>query len=310
MKKVLIVDDDNQIRDVLKRTFSSQEWVIGEAADGENALKAIKSDTPNLLILDLNMPGLSGKEVLSRIRNDIRTMMMPVIVITGYESFLDKIHGLEMGADDYINKPFNINELILKANNLMQRQIFALTSNPLTGMPGAPVIEKLANDKIQKNEPFAFMYIDIDNFKAYNDAYGYLKGDMAIKRVAEILKGIYDKFPENYFAGHIGGDDFVVICPLENSEKIADYVAFNFDNSIENLYSEEDFKKGCIESVDREGKTKTFSLMSLSISIVTNEKRALTHYGKIIDIAFEIKKYLKSLKGRKGSLYLKDRRRD
>ncbi len=310
MKKVLIVDDDSQIRNILKRTFSSQEWVIREESDGENALKAIKNDTPNLLILDLNIPGLSGKEVLSKIRNDTRTMMMPVIVITGYESFLDKIQGLKMGADDYINKPFNINEVLFKANNLIQRQIFALASNPLTEMPGAPVIEKLANDKIQRNEPFAFMYIDIDNFKAYNDAYGYLKGDQAIKKISEILKNMYDSFPDNYFAGHIGGDDFVVICSVNDSEKIADTLAFNFDNYIQNIYREEDFKKGCIESVDREGKIKKFSLMSLSIAIVTNEKRTLTHYGKIIDISFEIKKYLKSLKGRKGSIYLKDRRQD
>lgn len=310
MKKVLIADDDQQIRKMLKRTFSGSDWLPVETADGLSALEEIHKNAPDLVILDINMPGLTGKEVLSRLKKDVRTMMIPVIVITGYESFLDKINGLELGADDYINKPFNINEILWKANNLIQRQLLALTSNPLTGMPGAPIIEKLANEKIRKTESFAFMYIDIDNFKAYNDAYGYLKGDQAIKKTAGILKEIYDTFPQEYFAGHIGGDDFVVMCPVENCEKIADTIAFKFDSSLKDIYNEEDFKNGYIQSVDREGKGKRFPLMSLSISIVTNEKRALSHYAKIIDIAFEIKKYLKSFKDRKGSLFLKDRRRD
>lgn len=310
MKKVLIADDDPQIRKVLTRTFSGPNWQVLEAEDGEKTINCVKQNYPDLIILDINMPKVGGKEVLGLIRKDIRTMMIPVIVITGYDSMLGKISGLEMGADDYINKPFNINEILWKANNLIQRQIMAMAANPLTGLPGAPLIEKAAAEKIKDGKTFAFMYIDIDNFKAYNDSYGYLKGDEAIKKTAEILKSLYDKYTNNYFAGHIGGDDFVVISSLEQCEKIADEIALRFDMAIKELYNQDDFKKGFIESLDREGKSKIFPLMRLSIAIVTNEKRTLSHYAKIIDIAFEIKKYLKSFKDRKGSLFLKDRRKD
>ena len=156
MKKILIADDDINIRNILKRKFSSNNCLIIESSNGLDAIKEIKDKNPDLVILDVNMPGVNGKEVLMNLRNDIRTLMTPVIVITGYGEVLDKIDGLQMGADDYIQKPFNINELLIKANNLMERHIMALSSSPLTQMPGSTVIEKIANEKIRSNEKFAF----------------------------------------------------------------------------------------------------------------------------------------------------------
>ncbi len=309
MKKILIADDDPQVRRVLSRIFSSQ-WEVIEAEDGEKAMSEIRRKYPDLVILDINMPKIGGKEILEMIRKDLRTMTIPVIVITGYDSMLGKISGLEMGADDYINKPFNINEVLWKANNLIQRQLMAMASNPLTGLPGTPLIEKAALERIRENKTFAFMYIDIDNFKAYNDSYGYIEGDKAIKQTARIIKDLYEKYQHDYFFGHIGGDDFVIICSVNDCEKIADEIAFEFDKQVRELYRDEDLEKGFIESADREGNIKRFPLMRLSIAIVTNEKRNISHYAKIIDIAFEIKKFLKSFKDRKGSLFLKDRRKD
>lgn len=155
------------------------------------------------------------------------------------------------------------------------------------------------------------MYIDIDNFKVYNDSYGYLKGDVVIKKLAAIIKSLYDKFKDEfYLAGHIGGDDFIVLCDCKIAEKAADNIAFSFDWALNEFYSEIDYKNGFIEGVDRKGEKREFSLMSLSIAIVSNETKLISHYGKFIDIAFEIKRYLKSFKNRKGSLFLKDRRKD
>jgi diguanylate cyclase (GGDEF)-like protein len=311
MKKILIADDDINIRNILKRKFSSNNCLVIESSNGLDAIKEIKDKNPDLVILDVNMPGVNGKEVLMNLRNDIRTLMTPVIVITGYGEVLDKIDGLQMGADDYIQKPFNINELLIKANNLMERHIMALSSSPLTQMPGSTVIEKIANEKIKSNEKFAFLYIDIDNFKVYNDTYGYLKGDVVIKKLASIIKSLYDKFKDEfYLAGHIGGDDFIVLCDYKIAEKVADNIAFSFDWALNEFYSEIDYKNGFIEGVDRKGEKREFSLMSLSIAIVSNETKLISHYGKFIDIAFEIKRYLKSFKNRKGSLFLKDRRKD
>jgi len=308
--KILIADDDNYIRDVIKRTLQKFDFKIIEANNGTEALFKIKLELPELVILDLNMPNLNGKQIIEYIRADLRTQMISVIVVTGHDEMDLKIETFKIGADDYITKPFNPLELALKINNMITRQFINISLNPLTKLPGSPVIEMVANQKISRNEKFAFLYIDIDNFKAYNDCYGYLKGDEVIKKVALILNKLYDKYLGNYFAGHIGGDDFVVITNSIFGEEIAINIINEFKESLKYFYNENDYKSGYIVSKDRRGNIRYFNLMSLSISIVTNEKRIIQHYGKIIDIAFEIKRYLKTKEKTDGGMYLKDRRSD
>ncbi|OGR67813.1 MAG: hypothetical protein A2081_04180 [Elusimicrobia bacterium GWC2_61_19] len=153
--------------------------------------------------------------------------------------------------------------------------------------------------------------MDIDNFKAFNDNYGYLNGDNAIKQAAALLTDIQNAFPaEDVFVGHIGGDDFVLMAAPAKCEEIARTIATKFDALAPKLYNREDRERGYIVSKDRMNNVRQFPLMTLTIAVATNEKRALDHYAKIVDIASEIKKYLKGLKDRVGSMYLKDRRLD
>lgn len=307
---ILIADDDNYIRDITKKALEKYNFKIIEAIDGIDALNKIKTELPDLIVLDLNMPHLNGKEILEYVRKDARTLMVPVIVITGEDAMDSKIETFEVGADDYIIKPFNPLELALKIYNIITRQIVNISLNPLTKLPSSPVIERVATQKINSNEKFSFLYIDVDNFKAYNDCYGYLKGNEVIKKIAFILNSLYDSYKSNYFAGHIGGDDFVVITDSSWGEKIAGEIIDRFSKSLKDFYNENDYKNGYIISEDRRKNIRYFPLMSLSISIVINEKRIIQHYGKIIDIAFEIKRYLKSKEKTDGGMYLKDRRSD
>jgi diguanylate cyclase (GGDEF)-like protein len=184
-----------------------------------------------------------------------------------------------------------------------------LGANPLTFLPGGPSIEEEAARRIKAGSPLAFFYIDIDNFKSYNDNYGYLSGDNAIKQAAALLTGIQDDFAaEEIFVGHIGGDDFALMAAPARADEIAAAIAARFDALAPKFYNREDRLRGRIISKDRAGNAVEFPLMSLSIAVATNEKRKLDHYAKIVDIVSEIKKYLKRLKDRAGSVYLKDRR--
>jgi diguanylate cyclase (GGDEF)-like protein len=179
--------------------------------------------------------------------------------------------------------------------------------NPLTSLPGNPSIEEFIKNRIAENKKFGFAYIDADNFKAYNDVYGYNKGDEVIKKIAEIILENAKKIsPNDYFVGHVGGDDFVLITDPKKTEKIAQAIISDFDNKILGFYNEEDRKNRFIKTLDRQNNMRTFPIMTLSIALVIPDKPVL--YPKIIENAFEIKRYLKTFKDKKESQYHKDRR--
>ncbi|MDD2805283.1 MAG: diguanylate cyclase [Elusimicrobiales bacterium] len=186
-----------------------------------------------------------------------------------------------------------------------------LGANPLTLLPGEPAIEEEAWRRIKNGEQLAYFHIDIDNFKAYNDAYGHLRGDAVIRETAKQLLQAQREFEaQDVFLGHIGGDDFVLISSLGREEQIASAVARRFDQEARGFYGPQDLARGFILSTDRQGGIREFPLMTLSIAIAANDRRELAHYAGLADIAAEIKNYLKRLPGRTGSLYLKDRRKD
>ncbi|OIO04880.1 MAG: hypothetical protein AUJ51_00840 [Elusimicrobia bacterium CG1_02_56_21] len=310
-KKLLVADDDKSFREILTRIFKGSDWQVSGAEDGITAFEQISAQTPDVILLDLNMPRLGGRELLARLRKDARYSMIPIIIVSGNDSPQEKAADLGIGADDFVSKPFDIGELTARIESAFRRARRMLAANPLTFLPGGPAIEEEAALRIKSADPLAFFYIDIDNFKAYNDKYGYLNGDTAIKQTAALLNGLKTAFPaEEVFTGHIGGDDFVLMARPEKAEEIARALASGFDALATKLYNREDGERGFIVSKDRMGKMREFPLMTLTIAIATNEKRELDHYAKIVDIVSEIKKHLKGLKDRFGSMYLKDRRVD
>ncbi len=312
MKKTLLVaDDDKDFQRIITRLFEGTEWRVETAEDGITALERIAVRPPDIILLDLNMPRLGGRELLARIRKTSNLAMIPVIMISGDNGPQEQACEFWLGADDFISKPFNALELVSRVEGAARRARRMLGANPLTHLPGSPAIEEEAARCIEAGGPMAFFYIDIDNFKAYNDSYGYLNGDNAIKRTAALLTGVQADFPgEEVFLGHVGGDDFVMISAPGQAEGIAGAIAGRFDALAPGFYSAEDAERGYIVSRDRLGETREFPLMTLSIAIATNEKKKFSHYAKIVDTVGEIKKHLKGLKGRSGSMYYKDKRGD
>lgn len=309
-KNMLIADDDVNFHELLSRVFEGSGWEVTTASDGVTALEKLVDRVPDVILLDLNMPRMNGRDLLAMLRRSARYAMVPIIVISGDASPQEQAAELGLGADDFVAKPFDMGELRARVEGASRRARRMLAANPLTMLPGGPAIEEEAAARIRTGSPLGFFYIDIDSFKAYNDNYGYLNGDGAIKKLAGILSSVQEEMPQaDIFVGHIGGDDFVLMCSPDRADEVAAEIARRFDSAVPSLYNKEDASRGRIISRDRAGVQKEFPLMSLTMAIATNERRRLDHYAKIVDIASEIKKYLKG-RSRPGSAWLKDRRVD
>jgi diguanylate cyclase (GGDEF)-like protein len=218
------------------------------------------------------------------------------------------IEGLKTGADDYLLKPFLPQELSIRVSRLLKRTDEHLSVNPLTKLPGTYVLEGEILKRIENNTPFAACYFDLDNFKAFNDHYGYKWGDEIIKYMAGLLsRNVQEKGNETDFIIHIGGDDFIVLTTPDKVETICNSVISGFSKESGKYYNEKDKARGYITSVNRKGNKETFPLISLSIASVSTENRKIHHYAQLVDVLSELKKFAKS---RPGSVLIKDRRFD
>ncbi|MDE4542104.1 response regulator [Thermoanaerobacterium sp. R66] len=306
-KSILIVDDDKLSRTILKNILGGAGYKIYESQDGDEALKLYRRILPDMVILDVVMPGLSGFDLLRILRDEEENQLVPVILLTSSDNYEEKLRGLELGADAYITKPFNEKELLAQVKNLFQRIEHNRMANPLTGLRGNIDIKYEIRRRIKNGLLYAVLYIDLDNFKSFNDYYGFSRGDKIIRQTARILKDALFKCGNpNDFLGHIGGDDFIIITTPDKIDDICNYIINTFDEDIKRYYDDEDLANGYIEVINRRGEIQRFPIVSISIAVVTNENRNFDNELQISAVAAEIKRKLKSIE---GSKYLKDRRK-
>ncbi|HSG29712.1 MAG TPA: response regulator [Candidatus Krumholzibacterium sp.] len=306
--KILVVDDEEHIRRILQFQLEKHGYVVKTAENGEVALRIVHRESPDLIILDLMMPKIDGFEVCKRLRADFQTSQIPIIMLTAKSDLPDKIKGLRDGANDYLIKPYSNEELLLRVHNVLEWSQRQKNANPLTGFAGNKAIEKELQSRIEGGGPFAFLYIDIDNFKAYNDYYGYQKGDESILFLADIIKEAINSLGgSSDFVGHIGGDDFVIMTSIDRAEFVSRHIVDEFDKGSLVLMNEDDIRKGYLEIWNRLGEIKRVPLMSLTIALVLNEGQRLKHFAQVNDIASELKKFGK---GMTGSVVVKERRKD
>jgi diguanylate cyclase (GGDEF)-like protein len=188
----------------------------------------------------------------------------------------------------------------------MERSKSNLDANPLTRLPGNIAIVKAIKSKIGCGKPYAIGYADLNNFKAYNDKYGFNKGDQVISFAAKVIVGAVNKLsPEDNFVGHVGGDDFIFVCGYEKANEICELITETFDKEIPKFYSEEDRNKGYIVVEDRRGVISQFPLVSIAIGMVSDEGKKFANLGQVNHSLTQLKKYAKSFQ---GSAYVRDRR--
>jgi diguanylate cyclase (GGDEF)-like protein len=267
-------------------------------ADPEEGLLLVRKEKPDLVILDVVMPKISGFEVCRILRASESNNLMPIIMLTADNDTEKKLIGLELGADDYITKPFDEREMRSRIRNTLKRIERNRAANPLTGLSGNLEIQREILSRIARKDFYAVVYADIDNFKAYNDVYGFEKGDLAIKMTADIIVDQVRCFgAESDFIGHIGGDDFIFVTLPQHADEICRNIIEQFDEKIKELYSSEDIKTGFISTRDRKGRKSDFGLMSLSLAVITNEHIPFTSYEEVAKAAASLKKKVKNMSG-------------
>ncbi|MDE3077724.1 MAG: response regulator [Chloroflexota bacterium] len=307
-KKILIVDDDPTVIDIIRTNLEMTGYEVIASTDGEQGLELATSQLPDLVLLDLNLPSMNGYEICSRIRKQLSTSHIPIIMLTAAASTGEKVAGMRSGADDFVTKPFDALELVARVEMNLHRASRNRDLNPLTGLPGNRAIDTVLQKHMDAGEEFAALYVDLDNFKSYNDAYGFHSGDDMIKLTARCLVDAVSGLgsPED-FVGHIGGDDFLVVTRPEAAEPIARDIVRAFDEGVLSMYDERDRERGFMMTADRRGIVRPTPLVSISIAIVSNSMRRLHHVAELSHIAADVKNYVKRLS---GSNFAFDRRRD
>ena len=305
---VLVVDDDPFIARLLEIELRAAGYEVAVAGDGLQALEAAQARSPDLVLADVMMPNMDGFELTRRLRLDPRTASVSVIMLTARGLSADKLEGFSVGADDYIVKPFDTPELLARIRGVLRRAREMRASSPLTGLPGNVRIEEEIDARVGGGREFAILYADLDHFKAFNDHYGFMRGDQVIQFAARMIQEVaLETTGGDAFVGHVGGDDFVVVCTPEAAETVAQAIVDRFDARSASLYDDTDATQGHIEVLNRQGEMQRFPLLSISIGVASTERRAFAHYAEAVAVATEMKSFTKATA---GSSWAADRRTD
>jgi len=305
VQEIYIIDDDESSIVIFRELFKNDpeyKFISVKTEQIDIALKNI----PSLIVINEDAIDRDVVELCKKIRKDEDNTITPVIVVSSKDQKEHRVKILQESVEYYIKKPVDEQYLYYTVKNLNRLLSSNRRVSPLTGLPGNVQIHAELKKRILKQEPFSVLYVDLDNFKAYNDVYGFLKGDEIIEFTAEtILKLVNSDELENTFVGHIGGDDFVAIVPGINCEKLCQNIIAHFDANVKKFFTERDLEKGYIEVANRRGIIEQFPLTSVSIGVVTADTGRFHNILEIGEIGAQVKHAAKSVM---GSSYAVDKR--
>lgn len=302
--KILLADDNAAIRMLVSEILADAGFTVVTAEDGQDALDKIYKENPDLLILDYEMPRKNGFEVVQDVRSHTGYLQTPIIIFTAVTDKETKMQGLGLDIDDYLTKPADADEVVARVKLLLKRNKQKMDSNPLTKLPGNPSIQARIEQEIKSGRKFAVLYCDLNNFKAFNDKYGFGEGDKVLLATAQILMQAAQQDPTS-FVGNIGGDDFIIVCGLDYAENMAQKIVQEMTDIAPTFYNEDDRQQGFMVSVNRRGETEKFNFLSIGIGIVHNSLKDLTSFAQVSNIGSELKCLAKK---HESSYYAIDRR--
>ena len=305
VNEVYIIDDDESSIIIFKELFRDDpdyKFISVKTEQIDLALKSI----PSLIVINEDAIDRNVIELCAKIRKDEDNMITPVIVVSSNGSRSHRMRILNESVEYFIKKPVDEGYLYYTVKNLTRLLKTNRTVSPLTGLPGNVQIHSELKKRITKKEEFSVLYVDLDNFKSYNDVYGFLQGDKIIQFTADILTDEIKNYGAGGFVGHIGGDDFIAIVSGTEVEDLCQRIIARFENNIKSFFTKEDVKKGYIEVANRRGIIEKFPLTSISIAVVVADKNRFTNILEIGDNAAQIKHVVKNVM---GSSYMIDRRK-
>ena len=259
------------------------------ATRGQEALTVCHKQVPNVIILDINLPDIDGYEVCRTLRNSLRTSHIPIIFLTQKDQRSDRIAGLELGADDYITKPFDIEELKLRVQNALRRASYENLTNPITGLPSGKLIEEHLRGLLQRGH-WGLLYVGIYNLRGFSDSYGFVASDDLIRFTGIILGDTVDAFgtPDD-FIGHVGGSDFIVISTPDKVEALRREMVSRFSKEVGGFYGFRDRERGHIV-LNEDGGERRVPLATLAVGVITDQTSPFADIREITEVAAEARR--------------------
>lgn len=306
IQEIYIIDGEDNLFKKLNTLFYEEDNFCFTNIK-EQKLEIALKNIPALIIIHEDTLQTNIIDICNKIRENDDNRITPVIVISSNTDYLHRIEVFKASVEQYIKKPINEQYLYYTIKNLIRLLDINRTVSPLTGLPGNVQIQAEMKKRLMNKEKFVMLYLDLDNFKAYNDVYGFLKGDEIIKFTARtILKNVHDIDLEKGFVGHIGGDDFIAIISNNDYEKLCQNIILDFDYNVLNYYTEEHIEKGYIEVENRKGTMEQFPLTSISIGVVEVDRDSFKNILEIGEVGAQVKHLSKSIQ---GSTYVVNKRK-
>lgn len=305
MKNIYLLDEDDtliiSLKEIMKkeRSIKIKNYKVDE-------LKDALTNIPDLVVINEDSLTVDIKEIFKEIKDNEDNSITPIVVISSRKDQEHIIEILKNDVEVYLNAPINNEILYYTIMNIMKLLNRNRMVSPLTGLPGNVQIQAEMKKRLTNKEKYAMMYIDLDNFKAYNDTYGFSNGDEIIKFTARLISKYVMKNDEN-FVGHIGGDDFVAIVEDEDYEKICQNIIAEFDKCIEKFFTKEDVERGYIEVENRKGIMEQFPLTTISVGVVEVTSERFKNTLEIGEAGAAVKHLAKTIF---GSTYVIDRRKN
>ena len=288
--RLLVVEDDIDIANMLKIYFTGLQYDVDVANRGRDALEKTKQVLPHLIVLDIMLPDIDGYEVCRTLRTSTRTSHIPVIFLTQKDERSDKLQGLELGADDYITKPFDIEELKLRVQGAIRRSERESLTDPRSGLPAGRLIEEQLRRIIRESE-WALLDVRINNFEAFKDVYGFVAGDDVMRFAAMLIGEVVDELgTTSDFIGHAGGDNFIIITTNEAAPNIRQKIKERFAAEVQSHYNFIDRQQGFIQAPKAEGGVEKVSFMTFSAGLVSPSLHSFADIREITELAAEARR--------------------
>jgi len=235
--KILIIEDDLDVAEMLNAYFRVQGYDVFTVNWGEDGVRQCQTVHPDLVILDIRLPDIDGYEVARRLRGDRRTAEIPIIFLTEKRDRSDRLQGLEIGADDYITKPFDVQELRLRVRNALKRLTQGSLTNPVTGLPEGELVDERLSEILGKDGNSAVLFVSIENMDAFREAYGFVASDDVLRAISLMLVNTMREVsrPED-FLGHLSGTDFIIVLPPSNLAALSEKLRSRLEQSMEYFY--------------------------------------------------------------------------
>ena len=281
--RILVVEDDFDISNMLRIYFTGQGYDVQVAPRGGDALRLTRKQLPQLIVLDIMLPDMNGYDVCRELRSTTRTSHIPIIFLTQKDERSDKIAGLELGADDYITKPFDIEELKLRVKNQIERAERDNYTDPNSGLPSSSLIEEKLRELMRESKVWTYLDVKIMNFEPFKEVYGFVAANDVLRFMALLMGEVLDELgTPSDFVGHAGGDNFVIITYAQDAAALTKRLTERFAEEVQQHYTFIDRDRGFMMQDEEK-----VPLMTLAVGSVSNATRQFADIREITELAAE-----------------------